>query len=72
MNKWIPVSKRLPDIHNYTKKYLVTNKYHDVHIAFFIETDGKSWWSIDDVIAWQPLPDAYVPEIEEKRNENSY
>ncbi len=62
---WIPVSKMLPDIRNYTKKYLVTNKYHDVHIAFFTETGGKSWWSIDDVVAWMPLPDAYISEIEE-------
>ena len=69
---WIPVSKMLPDIHNYTKKYLVTNKYHDVYIAFFTETYGKSWWSFNNVVAWMPLPDAYLPETEEKRNENSY
>ena len=69
---WIPVSERLPDIHNYTKKYLVTNKYRDVYIAFFTETYGKSWWSFNNVVAWMPLPDAYLPETEEKRNENSY
>lgn len=63
---WIPVSERLPDIHNYTKKYLVTNKYHDVYIDFFTETNGKSWWSFNNVVAWMPLPDAYIPETEEE------
>lgn len=63
---WIPVSKMLPDIRNYTKKYLVTNKYHDVHIAFFTETDGKSWWSLNNVVAWMPLPYGYLPETEKE------
>jgi len=63
---WIPVSKMLPDIRNYTKKYLVTNKYHDVHIAFFTETNGDSWWSLNNVVAWMPLPYGYLSETEEE------
>lgn len=58
-NKWIPVSERLPEIHNYMQEYIVTIKGNSIRTAFFTETNGKSWWSIDDVIAWMPLPLPY-------------
>lgn len=65
--RWIPVSKRLPDIHNYSKLYLVTLKRGGVHIAMFTECDGKHWWTYDDVVAWIPvLPEPYKVESENK------
>ena len=62
--KWIPVSERLPEIHNYMQEYIVTIKGNFIRTAFFTETNGKSWWSIDDVIAWMPLPEPYKAESE--------
>ena len=53
--KWIPVSEKLPEIHNYSENYLVTLKRGGVHIAMFTECDEKHWWTYDDVIAWMPL-----------------
>jgi len=62
--RWIPVSERLPEIHNYMQEYIVTIKGDFIRTAFFTETNGKSWWSIDNVIAWMPLLKAYR-EVEE-------
>jgi len=62
---WIPVSERLPDIHNYCMKYLVTDCYGHIHTSLFTESRGKSWWSYSDVIAWMPLPQPYNAESEE-------
>lgn len=62
---WIPISKMLPDIRNYTKEYLVTNG-HEVSIALFTETNGDSWWSLNNVVAWMPLPYGYLPETEKE------
>lgn len=56
--KWIPVSEKLPKIHNYSENYLVTLECDRVDIAMFTECDGKHWWSDDNVIAWMPLPEA--------------
>lgn len=66
---WIPVSKMLPDIRNYTKEYLVTNG-HEVSIALFTETNGDSWWSLNNVVAWMPLPYGYLPETEVESEKN--
>lgn len=60
--KWIPCSERLPEIHNYMQEYIVTIKGNFIRIAFFTETNGKSWWSIDNVIAWCELPEPYKAE----------
>jgi hypothetical protein len=57
--RWIPVKERLPEIHNYSGKYLVTLGRGGVYIAMFTECDGEHWWTYDDVIAWMPLPDPY-------------
>ena len=62
--KWIPVEGRLPDIHSYSEKYLVTLKRGGIYIAMFTECDGKSWWTYDDVVAWMPLPESYKTETE--------
>ena len=65
--KWIPVSERLPEIHNYIQEYIVTIKGNYIRTAFlyFNESNGKSWWSRDDIIAWMPLPKPYKAESEE-------
>jgi hypothetical protein len=63
--EWIPVSERLPEIHNYTEKYLVTLERGWVRTAMCTQCDGKHWWSYDDVIAWMPLPKAYEPQESE-------
>ena len=57
--RWIPVSERLPEIHNYTERYLVTLERGWVRTARFTEYDGKGWWTYDDVVAWMPLPKPY-------------
>lgn len=62
--RWIPVSDKLPEIHNYSDSYLVTLKRGGVYIAMFTECNGKHWWTYDDVIAWMPLPQSYG-EVEE-------
>ena len=60
--EWIPVSERLPNIHNYYQDYLITTKNRIVGTAFFTETNGIHWWSVEDVIAWMPLPEPYKAE----------
>ena len=65
---WIPVSERMPEIHNYTQEYIVTIKGNFIRTAFFTKTNGKSWWSIDNVTAWMPLPQPYKAETEQVGN----
>lgn len=69
---WIPVSERLPDRYCHC---LVTrrNDYEDgsfdsdVREDVYIELEGVWDWQskfeglIDDIIAWQPLPQQYMP-----------
>ena len=64
--RWIPISERLPEIHNYSDIYLVTLKRDGIHIAMFTECDGKHWWTYDDVEAWMPLPKPYEVGSEDK------
>ena len=61
-HSWIPVTERLPNIHNSYQDYLITNKNKLVGRAFFTNMNGKQWWSVDDVIAWMPLPKPYEPQ----------
>lgn len=63
--RWIPVSERLPEIHNYMQEYIVTIKGNFIRTAFFTENNGELWWSIDNVKAWMPLPKPYKAESEE-------
>jgi hypothetical protein len=63
-DSWTPVSEGLPNIHDYGEEYLVTLKRGGIHIAMFIECDGKHWWTYDDVVAWMPLPASYEPQKE--------
>ncbi|MDY3109457.1 MAG: DUF551 domain-containing protein [Lachnospiraceae bacterium] len=65
--KWIPVSKRLPEKDGY---YFVTKRFMDGRIRTDIEPFwvGADWWkselhfdgiSLWEVFAWQPLPEPY-------------
>lgn len=64
--RWIPVSKRLPDIHNCCKKYLVTDCQRHIHTSMFTESGGENLWSYSDVIAWMSLPEPYEPQESEE------
>jgi hypothetical protein len=70
--RWIPVSERLPEIHNYCDRYLVTLERGWVRTTSFTECDGNHWWSYDDVVAWMSLPKPYeeVEEYKEKKYVN--
>lgn len=58
VQKWIPVSERLPENEGL---YLVSvendHLRHYSKTAWF--TVHKNWFSRQDVIAWQPLPESY-------------
>ena len=73
-NKWIPVSERLPEVNGV---YCITRKINDGERIYYIPDsaywDGISTWHDDtsvnhsrpyltNVIAWQPLPEAYKGE----------
>ena len=68
--RWIPVSEKLPEIHNYSEKYLVTLKRGGVYIATFTECNGKHWWTYNDVEAWMPLPEPYKADGGEEDGNN--
>lgn len=72
-NKWIPVSKRLPEVGEYVgdvaKYYLVQNEYGDMLVARY--THSEYWEQIyrnkpyaDEVVAWMPLPTPFRAESE--------
>ena len=65
--RWIPVSEKLPKIHNRCEKYLVTLEHGGTYVALFTECDEKHWWAYDDVVAWMPLPKPYQ---EKEKDEN--
>jgi len=69
--RWIPVSERLPEVYG---RYLVSTKNltgyapleNQVFICVYIE--GGDWLGFDkdfdnEIIAWMPLPEPYVPDI---------
>lgn len=70
MNKWIPVTERLPkvDENGYSDSVLVTIRvgYDDdahnfVYIANWCEVGYMRFWRIgeeyaEDIVAWMPLP----------------
>ena len=67
LNKWIPVSERLPKIDG---KMLVTNG-RGLYFGWFDSidkgwrTDSKSEYFFADIVAWMPLPELYKTESEE-------
>lgn len=69
--RWIPVSERLPKeneyVENVCKYYLIQDEYGDMHVAHL---SNVGWIPMDslnaidnEIIAWQELPQVYVPEI---------
>lgn len=69
--EWIPVSERLPKIHQYV---LLSLRSLDVEVGFRAETEpyfychGADGCYIEpqNVLAWQPLPKPYKAESEDK------
>ena len=68
---WIPCSERLP---NNTDNVLITTRYGVVLMVFlgmsknWCYLNGKRITDSQDMpIAWQPLPDPYIPKEEEQR-----
>lgn len=59
-NKWIPVSKRLPEGNGY---YLTTTMYGEVYCDYWAEVGFDRQ---ETIIAWQPLPEPYKAESEDK------
>lgn len=60
VGEWVPCSDRLPDI---MRPVLVCDEQGNVCVrAITCEIKGKKYWSQDkyDVIAWRPLPPAYI------------
>lgn len=63
LDKWIPVSERLPDDNEYV---LVTYNHEGQNIVDFLRFNLPNKWEesfgeyeIDNVIAWMPLPEPY-------------
>ncbi len=69
--EWIPVTERLPEIHQYV---LLSLRSLDVEVGFRAETEpyfychGADGCYIEpqNVLAWQPLPEPYKAESEVK------
>ena len=51
--EWFPVSEELPNI---SDRFLVTTRYGEVMTDYFT---GHHFLQGEDIIAWQPLPEAY-------------
>lgn len=71
--RWIPVSEALPED---ACQYIVTAKVkhvdnypdYEVDTADFADgifTTTNSWWGVESIIAWMPLPEAYKERREE-------
>ena len=69
-DRWIPVTERLPELDT---DVLITDQYGDVWQATYIEWCGIERFvsaeesiTIEDVVAWRPLPEAYKAEEEDE------
>ena len=58
--EWIPVTERLPEEEGYYFVTFFSDEWHSVGVCGFHKYDeGKMMWDIDNIIAWQPLPESY-------------
>jgi len=73
--KWISTSEKLPRKNEYVgnvdKHYLIQDEFGDMQVAAYT---NRGWIPIHtigafeyDVVAWQPLPEAYKVESEEEK-----
>ena len=53
---WIPVSKRIPETHDY---YLTSTIYNQVYCDYW---NGDCFDRTETVLAWMPLPEPYTKE----------
>lgn len=65
-NPWIPCSERLPDDVEIGEEYptVIFCTKDAVCVGFYEYYRGGKWWAaeeytVDNVIAWMPLPEAY-------------
>ena len=66
-SKWIPVSERLPEIH---QDILLSLRSLDVEVGFMAETEPYfychgAYIEPQNVLAWMPLPEPYKAESED-------
>ena len=73
--KWIPCSERLPEKE---ADVLLSLRNLDVYTGFRANTegcfytDGEGYVEFENVLAWQPLPEAYKPEQQKEIPTNYY
>ena len=74
MNKWIPINKELPPAN---EEVLATLAWNDTISIIEYEPDwgghvllyeGESNGTLEDILAWMPLPKPYIEEEEEGEN----
>jgi hypothetical protein len=73
-DRWVPVTERLPELDT---DVLVTDQYGNVWQAAYVEWCGIERFvsaeesiTLEDVIAWKPLPEAYKAEDTEWTSTN--
>ena len=69
--EWIPISERLPEV---DQNVLATTRWGEVTIAERLNIGPDCWFICEgeanartkDIVAWQPLPEPYKAESEDK------
>lgn len=61
---WIPVSERLPEKQS---DYLICDNNRNVYSSTYKNNRWLVNLATDEVIAWMPLPDPYMPKKDEKK-----
>ena len=64
MDKWIPISERVPEDGTwniFTDGNMVSVERYKTDAIDHFYPNGR-WFSLDEVIAWMPLPEPYEPQ----------